>query len=200
MPKKEGICRAANVAEDSRRKETAMWDNREFKVELNENSMKDFEKIMLTSGQCSFFMPMGFMGSERGETVCYDCSGFAPLSRYRIERTEDALYILEKSLIILERSVEYLITPSKITLTTDTVFYNKDTGEVKLTYVPVQGRRKSLRNNIVRFIEQLKRDICDGREEYLDRTAKYIYRNNYYIRDIVNKIGLFKREIYLSKN
>lgn len=177
-----------------------MWDNREFKVELNENSVRDFEKIMLLSGQCSFFMPMGFMGSEKGETVCYDCSGFAPLSRYRIERTEDALYILEKTLIILGNSIEYFITPARITLNTNTVFYNKDSGEIKLTYVPVRGEKANLRRNIARFIAQLKVDIRDGREEYLDRAVKYIYHNNYYIKDMVNKIELFKRQIYMDKH
>ncbi|MFQ7474102.1 MAG: DUF6382 domain-containing protein, partial [Anaerovoracaceae bacterium] len=177
-----------------------MWDNREFKVELNENSVRDFEKIMLMSGQCSFFMPMGFMGSEKGETVYYDCSGFAPLSRYRIERTEDALYILEKTLIILGKSVEYFITPAKITLNTNTIFYNKDTGEIKVTYVPERREKVNLRKNIVKFINQLKTDICDGNEEYLDRAIKYVYYNNYYIKDMVNKIGIFKRQIYMNKN
>ena len=56
-----------------------------------------------------------------------------------------------------------------------------------------------MRRNIVAFIGQLKRDVCDGYDEYLDKTAQYIYYNNYYIKDIVNKIGLFKREIYESQ-
>lgn len=176
-----------------------MWDNMEFKIKISSGSMKTFEKIMLTSGQCSYFMPMGFMGSEKGETVYYDCSGFAPLSRFRIERTEDALYLLEKTLIILAGSVEYLITPAKIVLNTDTVFYNKDTGEVKITYVPASGSSANLRMNIVKFIGQLRADICDGKEKYLDSAARYIYHNNYYVKDMINKIGLFKRQLYMEK-
>ena len=116
-----------------------MWENSEFKVEFSKCDMKEFERVMLSSGQCSFFMPMGFMGSENGEAICYDCSGFSPLSMYRIERTEDALYLLEQVLLILGKAVEYLITPANITLTTDTVFYSKETGEVKIAYVPVEG-------------------------------------------------------------
>ena len=42
-----------------------MWENKEFKVKLEENAIRDFEKIMLTSGECSIFMPMGFI-SENG--------------------------------------------------------------------------------------------------------------------------------------
>ena len=30
-------------------------------------------------------------------------------------------------------------------------------------------------------------------------TIKYIYYNNYSIRDIINKIGMFRRQIYLDK-
>lgn len=177
-----------------------MWDNMEFKVKISSGSLREFEKIMLTSGQCSFFMPMGFMGSGKGETVYYNCSGFAPLSRYKIERTEDALYLLEKTLIIISASVEYLITPARIILTTDTVFYNKDTGEVKITYIPSTDPSANLRRNIVRFIGQLRADICDGKERYLDTAAKYIYCNNYYVRDMINKVGIFKRQLYLEKN
>ena len=173
-----------------------MWENREFRIKLEENTMRDFERIILTSGNCNLFMPMGFMSEEGGETVCYDCSGFAPLSSYRIERTEDVLYILERTLLILGKSVEYLITPAKVKLTAETVFHNKETGEVKIAYVPLDGRRNSLRRNIVAFIGQLKCDVCDGYDEYLDKLAGYIYYNNYYIKDIVNKIGLFKRELY----
>lgn len=173
-----------------------MWGNREFSIKVEENTFRDYERIMLTSGECSFFMPMGFMGEDEVEVVCYDCSGFAPLSNYRIERTEDALYILECVLLIVGKSIEYLITPAKITLTEDTVFYNKETEQVKITYVPVKERQLSIRKNLVGFIEQLKSNICDGNERYLDEATKYIMYHNYYIRDMVNKIGLFKRQLY----
>lgn len=46
-------------------KEKIMWENSEFKVEFSKCDMKEFERVMLSSGQCSFFMPMGFMGSEK---------------------------------------------------------------------------------------------------------------------------------------
>lgn len=176
-----------------------MWNSMDFKTEIKKESIADFEKIMLSSGQCRFFMPMGFMASGEGEMVRYDCSGFAPLSRYRIERTDDALYLLEQVLIILGSSIEYFIAPWKITLDTGTVFYNKETGEVKMAYVPVSERKHNLRKNIAVFIEQLKREIKDGNARYLDMTIKYIYYNNYSIRDIINKIGMFRRQIYLDK-
>lgn len=173
-----------------------MWRNNEFRVRLEESSIMDYERVMLTSGECSFFMPMGFLGESGGEVACYDCSGFAPLSSYRIERTEDALYILECVLMILGKSVEYLITPAKITITTDTVFYNKETGMVKIAYIPAAPGGMSLRKNLALFIGQLKTDICDRKERYLADAARYILYHNYYVREMVNQIGMLKRKLY----
>lgn len=173
-----------------------MWENKEFRVRLEENSMRDYERIMLTSGECGFFMPMGFIGEEGGEVACYDCSGFAPLSSYSIEKTEDALYILESVLLIVGKSVEYLISPAKITVTEDTVFYNKETGQVKIAYIPVIGENISMRSNLSAFIDQLSQNICDGKGHYLLESKKYIMHHNYYIREMVNKVGLFKRQLY----
>lgn len=177
-----------------------MWNGNGYSLKLKENSVLDFEKIMLTSGECSLFMPMGFMSADEGETVCYDCSGFIPLSRYQIERTDDALFILENVVIILNRAVEYLLDPSKVTLNTDTVFYNKESGEVKITYVPLSSGKTGLNKNLVSFIGQLRSEISDTYSEYLVETAKYIYYYNYNLTDIVNKIGVYRREIYIMEN
>ena len=35
-----------------------MWENREFSIRLEENTFRDYEKIMLSSGECGYFMPM----------------------------------------------------------------------------------------------------------------------------------------------
>jgi len=177
-----------------------MWRNGEFKVKLEPNTIREFERVMLSSGECSLFMPMGFISEEDGETVCYDCSGFSPLSSYRIERTDDALYILERVLLIAGNSVEYLITPSRIALNMNTVFYNKETGEVKIAYVPLKQETVSLRKNLVAFIELLKRELCDGHESYLTEASRYIRYHNYYLRDMVNKVSLFRRMLYAEEH
>ena len=36
--------------------------------------------------------------------------------------------------------------------------------------------------------------------EYLRKTAQYIYYHNYYIRDMVNKIGRFRRQLYREEH
>lgn len=177
-----------------------MWQNGEFKVKMEVDTIRDFERIMLTSGDCSLFMPMGFICEEEGEVVSYHCSGFAPLSSYRIERTDDALYILERVLIILGKSVEYLITPARITLNLNTVFYNQETGEIKIAFMPMEKKNISLRKNLVDFINLLRREICDGYEMYILETARYIHYHNYYLQDMVKKVAVFRRQLYAEEH
>ena len=177
-----------------------MWENNEFRVKFEENAVLDFEKVMLTSGECNIFIPMGFMNENGYEYGRYNCSGFAPMSSYRVERTEDALYILENVLLILCRAMEYFIDPAKVKITMDTVFYNKDTGQIKIAYIPLPRSETRMRENIVSLIGSLKTDIKDGKENFLIDAARYIYYHNYYLRDMINKVGLLKRQVEMEKH
>lgn len=181
------------------RKEAKMWENKEFRVKFRENEVRDFEKVMLTSGECSIFIPMGFISEDGCEYGLYDCSGFAPMSVYQVERTEDALYILENVLLILGRAVEYFIDPARVSIRPETVFYNKETGQIKLAYVPCSDESSNMRENIVMFIGELKAEIRDGKSSYLTEAAKYIYYHNYSLRDMINKAGLLKRRVESEK-
>jgi len=173
-----------------------MWKNEQFKVRVEEDAVKGFEKIMLTSQSCGLFMPMCFTEENSMAYIKYNCSGFAPLSMYRIERTDDALFILESVLLILSKAVEYFITPEKIMVTEDTVFYNKETGQVRIAYVPTGKTERELKKGLLSFIGQIKGGICDGREYYMAEAARYIYFHNYSLREMVNKTGELRRCAY----
>ena len=174
----------------------SIWENKEYTIKVAEDSFRNYERVMLSSGDCSLFIPMSFIGEEDGETACYECSGFAPLSSYRIEKTDDALYILECVLIIIGKAIEYFIMPARITLNNETVFYNKETSQIKIAYIPMNNSPISLKENLSMFIDELKQDIKDDNGEYLDLAKKFIEQNNYFVREMVNKVGLFKRKIY----
>ncbi len=177
-----------------------MWENNEYRMCFREDAILDFERAMLSSGECSYLLPMMFISGGSKHVVYYDCKGFVPLSRYRVDKTEDALFILEKVLIILTNAIGYLITPAKIFLSTDTVFYNAETGEVKIAYVPVREKPAGSSRNLLRLIAQLKSDITDGNQGYLDRFAAIVYENSYHLRDLTNRMGLLRRELYLQTN
>lgn len=177
-------------------KEFKMWENNEYKMYFAEDTIHEFERVMLSSGECSHLIPMVFIGENAKQVAYYDCRGFLPLSRFKVDRTEDAFYILERVLLILSCVIEYLITPAKVLLTTDTVFFNAETGEIKIAYVPAAEQPAGLRRNILFLIAQLKKDVTDNYTGYLDRFAMIVNENNYHIRDLVNRLGLMRRELY----
>ena len=117
-----------------------MWENNEYRLCFREDSILDFERVMLSSGECSYLLPMVFVSGDSKHVAYYDCKGFVPLSRYRVDRTEDALFILERVLIILSSAIEYLITPAKIFLSTDTVFFNTETEYIDMGDQVIRNR------------------------------------------------------------
>lgn len=173
-----------------------MWENNEYRMCFREDSILDFERAMLSSGECSYLLPMMFISSDSKHVVYYDCKGFVPLSRYTVDKTEDALFILEKVLIILSNALGYLITPAKISLSTDTVFYNAETGEIKIAYVPMREEPAGSSKNLLRLIAQLRSEVMDGYRNYLDRFAAVVYENKYHLRELTNQMGLLRRELY----
>lgn len=175
-----------------------MWENNEYAMCFREDSILDFERVMLSSGECSYLLPMLFVSSDTKHMAYYDCKGYVPLSKYRVDRTEDALFILERVLIILSSAIEYLITPAKISLSTDTVFFNAETGDIKIAYVPMQEVPAGASKNLLRFIAQLKADVMDSYKDYLDRFAAVVYANNYHLRELTDRMGLLRRELYLQ--
>lgn len=170
--------------------------NNDFRLQLKEGSVKEFEKIVLSSGLCDLFMPMGFVSCEDGELVSYYCSGYTALRQCPITDIKEALDILEKIFQMVHKSTEYLITPSKITLDMSTIFYNKETKQVKIAYVPVQRYQLSLRENMVGFITQMERELKEDSQMYLSAVKTKIEENNYYISDMINLIGEMKRKLH----
>ena len=175
-----------------------MWENNEYRLCFKEESILDFERVMLSSGECDHLLPMLFVSGNSQHVAYYDCKGFVPLSKYRIDRTEDALFILERVLIILSSAIEYLITPAKIMLNTDTVFFNVETGDIKIAYVPVKEVPAGTCKNLLRLIAQLKSEVTDNYRDYLDRFAAVVYGNNYHLRELTDRMGLLRRELYLQ--
>lgn len=170
--------------------------NNDFKLRLKDGSVKEFEKVVLSSGICDLFMPMGFVRLEEGELVSYNCSGYTPLRHCDIEETKEAFEILEKTLILVNRAGEYLITPSKITLNMDTIFYNRKNRQVRIAYVPAEEAQLSLRENVAEFFTQMEGKLKGKDRAYLENVKTQMEEHNYYISDLINMLGEIRRKLY----
>lgn len=164
----------------------------DYKLELKEGAIKDYEKIVLSQIN-DIFMPMGFVSTSEGELVTYNCSGYSALRQCKITEIMEALEILERTFALVSRAGEYLITPRKIRLTIDTIFYNKETHQVKIAYVPVENEYSTLRENMSEFITEMEHEVKGTGKVYLQDVKKEMEENNYYIQDLINVIGSIRR-------
>ncbi|MDO5491396.1 MAG: DUF6382 domain-containing protein [Bacillota bacterium] len=158
------------------------------------------EIVMLSEGTCPLFFPTVFIREDARVVAVYDCSRYAPLGSFRIEKTEDALFLLEKVLLLLHRSMEYLIMPERILLSPETVFYAEDTGSVRIAFVPVPDPGCSLQQNILRFLGALAADLCDIDQHCLNQLAQKIRLDSMNLRDMLTLTGLIRRRIDSKSN
>lgn len=170
-----------------------MWKNNEYSCRLDPALIHPHERVMLSSGQCPFFFPATFYSDQEKLTVTFLCRDFVPLSTFRIERTDDALYLFEHVLLSLQGCIEYLLEPERILITSETVFYCKKTGEVRLAYLPCGTAPQDLRKTLIRFLAELKSDLQDGRSSCIDEIARRIYYETHDLRDLLTITGLLRR-------
>lgn len=167
----------------------------DFKLRLKDGAVKEFEKVVLSSGACELFMPMGFVSMEEGELVAYNCSGYTSLRQCGSVEIKEAFDILEKTFLLVRKAGEYLITPGRITLNMDTIFYNKETKQVRIAYVPAEEPHASLQENMAGFITQMEEQFRGNERSYLQNIRSRMEEQNYYISDLIDMIGEMRRRI-----
>ena len=100
---------------------------------------------------------------------------------------------------MVNRAGEYLITPGKITLNMDTIFYNRKTKQVRIAYVPAEESKMSLRENVAEFFTQMEEKLKDTEKIHLEEVKKKMEEQNYYIGDLINIIGEMRRKLYMPE-
>ena len=168
----------------------------DYTLEFGPGIIRPFEEGILTSGYCDFSPPMSFMRYDDRTVVKYHAEGYSALSDLIPEDERSILEIIEKTMIMLKRSKEYLITPNKIVLTKDTVFYNVRTGDVRIAYVA--GARGVLNDHIVDYILSFRDGEDADTRAHLDRIAAEIKEGNLSLTDIVDMMGEERRNMALA--
>ncbi len=172
-----------------------MWERNNYRLTFSKNPFYQHEQVILASGTCPGFFPVSFLRHEQGLDATYDCSGFAPLSSFRIERTEDALYLMEETLRILDRAPEYLLAPERAVIRTETVFYDKKSGRIRIAFIPMASGSSALLRSLLLFLAQLKQDLRDTHTGIIDRFARDMYYNCLNTGDMIRVIGSARRQL-----
>ena len=98
----------------------------------------------------------------------------------------------------MSKSTEFLISPEKITLNIDCVFYNLRSRRVRIAYIP--SERGTVWEHIYGFAMELMDMAEEEAKNYLSELLEEGRLNNYNIRDMAKIVREQKRILFAKKN
>lgn len=167
---------------------------KEFKLEMPYENIKPFEEKVLTSGLCDFAIPMSFSFYNNKRNVIYDCSGYASIRELKPETNNEVFEILEKTLITLNKTTEFLIRSNRVELSVDTVYYNLKRKDVKIAFVPIEVG--TLQSHLIGFVKELKLSASEETCEYLDCIIENLELFNQNIAELLLYVRNQRRNIH----
>ena len=169
-----------------------------FTVEFEKGMLKDYEKEILISEKINFLIPMGFVEGAEGERVIYDYGDLEPISTMEGPfGVKCVLDILEKVVLAMVLTEDYLLDCGKIALSSSTIYMNRESGRLKLMYFPGKDGERSAYGNLREFTEELTSKYVSGAAcEYLALFADFLSRRVSLV-SLIDRIGAMKREAFI---
>ncbi len=164
-----------------------------YEIEIQKNDMKVFEERMLFSGLCDFIVPMRFTEKADKKKITYNCNGYVSLRDMMPLSPNKLFEILEKTLLTLNKSVEFFIPHNKVTLSVDTVYYDNKKKKVRIAYIP--ARKGELNKNLNSFLDELVQSADDEAKEYLISVKGDLNKFNRSLRDMAAFISEQRKRI-----
>jgi len=168
-----------------------------YEIELNEEWVKPYERKVLESGLCDFAVPMSFYRSKGKEKIRYECSGYVALSDVKMSTLSEVFELLEKTLLALKKSGEFLINPEKILLTQDTVYFHHQHHDVRIAYMPGMWEQSYGNQNVMNFLGLLQQMVSNPDTKYFQNLQYELEQNNRSLSDMIVLVGEIRREIFL---
>lgn len=165
-----------------------------YEIEIKKGAMKLFEEKVLFSGMCDFVIPMRFTDAGESRKITYDCSGCVALRDMYPLSTGEIFEILEKTLLTLNRSVEFFIPHEKVKIDKDTVYYDMKRKKVRIAYMPIEGA--SLKENLEEFIDELSQGAGEETVEYLMSVKDDLDRYNRNLKEVAGFVAEQRKRIH----
>lgn len=153
-----------------------------YEIELERWQVKEFEEKILFSGLCDFIIPMSFSNVESRKKITYNCSGYSSVRDMKVKTAKEIFEIIEKTLLTLNKSVEFYIPHEKVRLDIDTVFYDRKRKRVRIAYIPEET------GTLTEHLENFFGQLCENAEEdavcYIDSLKEDLALNNRNLKDM----------------
>ena len=164
-----------------------------YEIELESWKVKEFEEKILFSGLCDFVIPMSFSDTKNSKKIKYNCSGYSSIRDLQASSTKEFFEIIEKTLITLNKSVEFYIPHEKVRLDIDTVFYDNKRKRVRIAYIPEE--EGTLMEHLNAFFDQLLELAAEDTVEYIRSLKEDLNFNNRSLRDMAVFVSEQKKRI-----
>lgn len=164
-------------------------------MEINSDDIKPFEEKVIMSGMCDFTVPTTISALGNKKQVIYNFEGYTALRDMTFVGVKILFEILEKTFVAFKRAGEFLIDPAKVTLTCDTVFYNKKQRDVKIAYIPVGRPKYVVMGSVTSLLDELTERLDGDAVKYLVMTKGDIEKDNYTLEDTIEYIKALRREL-----
>ena len=164
-----------------------------YEIELESWKVKEFEERILFSGLCDFVIPMSFSDLNNRKKIKYNCSGYSSVRDMKVNTLSEFFEIIEKTLITLNKSIEFYIPHEKVRLNVDTVFYDKKRKRVRIAYIPEE--KGTLMEHLNVFFDELLEMANDDTVEYIKSLKEDLNLNNRSLRDMAVFVSEQKKRI-----
>lgn len=182
---------------------------RKFYLEYDKSSFFEYEKRMLSDSECPHTLPMHFLSEEGKETAYYDFTEFIQLEEYIRRKSypddleieyqallHDALDILSRILQCLKGLDEYLLSPNRISLESDTIFISLNNDNINLVFIPNRNNGLPLQGKIIALIETIRCFYHHSEvEQCIERFIELIYQKNLGLDGMIATLGNIQREV-----
>jgi len=167
-----------------------------YEVELPKEAIRPFEEKILASGLCDFIVPMSFLHYKDKSIIKYHCSGYVSVRHLDMDGIKDVMEVVEKTLITLSKAEEFMIRPERITLNTDTAYYNLKRKDVKIAYMPADPDSGTLTEKVSDYIDGLGH-AAGSEKRYLSGLQETMRSENLSLKALADHVGEIRREIFL---
>lgn len=157
-------------------------------------NIKDFEEKVLVSGLLNFLLPVSVIHVEGSIIMNYDSSGYISLKEIGGLKLKDGLEILEKTLLNIRKTQEFLIEPERITLNSESIYVNPKTNAVKFVFIPKDEEAVII--GVLKFIKELQGYLIQENKGFLEKIYEDIKTSNMSPDSMITLIGLKKREVF----
>lgn len=153
------------------------------------SAVSPYERHVILANECPAFVEMHAVRSGSDYDIFYRMTGYRSLENYVKSRNcggTDILRITADVLNLIKSCEEYLLFPEYISFRTDHIFVSGEDDSLRLIYLPGFRTTRSLKAQVVRFIDELGAMRKKDEEKILKEYRSRILPGEYGIREYIN--------------